>query len=54
MRAGDFLSMPPNVPHSVKATQQFSMLLILSKPSPPSEKRTQATLSRCASLIFAL
>jgi quercetin dioxygenase-like cupin family protein len=36
MRAGDFLSMPPNVPHSVKATQQFSMLLILSKPSPTS------------------
>lgn len=36
MRAGDFLFMPPNVPHSVKATQQFSMLLTLSKPAQPT------------------
>ncbi|HWX22545.1 MAG TPA: cupin domain-containing protein [Candidatus Binatia bacterium] len=34
MRAGELLYMPPNLPHSVKATQQFSMLLTLSKPSP--------------------
>jgi len=36
MKAGDFLYMPPNLPHSVKATQQFSMLLILSKPTAAS------------------
>jgi quercetin dioxygenase-like cupin family protein len=33
LKAGDFLYMPPNVPHSVKATKQFSMLLTLSKPA---------------------
>ena len=29
---GDFLYMPPNTPHAVKATTQFSMLLTLFKP----------------------
>ena len=33
LKAGDLLYMPPNLPHAVKATQQFSMLLTLSKPS---------------------
>lgn len=37
MTAGDFLYLPPNVPHAVKATRQFSMLLILSKPTQASE-----------------
>lgn len=37
MRSGDFLYLPPNVPHAVKGTQQFSMLLTLSKPSSASE-----------------
>jgi quercetin dioxygenase-like cupin family protein len=32
LRAGDLLYMPPNLPHAVKANQQFSMLLTLSKP----------------------
>ncbi len=32
--AGDLLYMPPNLPHAVKATQQFSMLLTFSKPEP--------------------
>ena len=32
MKAGDLLYMPPNLPHAVKATKQFSMLLTLSKP----------------------
>ena len=32
LKVGDLLYMPPNVPHAVKATQQFSMLLTLSKP----------------------
>lgn len=33
LTSGDMLYMPPNLPHSVKATQQFSMLLTLSKPA---------------------
>lgn len=31
LKAGDFLYMPPNMPHAVKATRQFSMLLTLFK-----------------------
>ena len=33
LKAGDFLHMPPNVPHALKATKQFSMLLTLFKPA---------------------
>lgn len=33
MKAGDLLYMPPNLPHAVKATSQFSILLTLSKPA---------------------
>ncbi len=32
LKAGDFLYMPPNLPHALKATKQFSMLLTLAKP----------------------
>lgn len=32
LKAGDLLHMPPNLPHAVRATQQFSMLLTLSHP----------------------
>lgn len=32
LKTGDLLYMPPNVPHAVKATKQFSMLLTLFKP----------------------
>src|SRR5262245_17838341 len=32
LKTGDLLYMPPGLPHGVKATQQFSMLLTLSKP----------------------
>lgn len=32
LQAGDLLHMPPNLPHAVKATSQFSMLLTLTKP----------------------
>jgi quercetin dioxygenase-like cupin family protein len=32
LKAGDFLYMPANAPHAVKATTQFSMLLTLVKP----------------------
>lgn len=47
MRPGDLLYMPPHLAHSVKATQQFSMLLTLSKPSPSSRDtaRTQSALA---------
>jgi quercetin dioxygenase-like cupin family protein len=33
LKAGDFLHMPPNLPHAVKATKPFSMLLTLFKPA---------------------
>ena len=33
LKPGDFLHMPPHLPHAVKATRQFSMLLTLFKPS---------------------
>lgn len=32
VKTGDLIYMPPNQPHAVKATTQFSMLLMLSKP----------------------
>src|SRR5437016_5548227 len=35
LKTGDFLYLPPNLPHAVKATSQFSMLLTLSKPAAP-------------------
>jgi quercetin dioxygenase-like cupin family protein len=31
LKTGDFLYMPPNLAHSVRATKQFSMLLTLTK-----------------------
>jgi quercetin dioxygenase-like cupin family protein len=33
MKAGDVLYVPPNLPHSVMATEQFSMMLTLTKPA---------------------
>jgi quercetin dioxygenase-like cupin family protein len=33
LKAGDALYMPPGLPHAVKATAQFSMLLTLFKPA---------------------
>ena len=36
LKAGDVLYLPPNLPHAVKATRQFSMLLTLSKPASPA------------------
>jgi quercetin dioxygenase-like cupin family protein len=33
LKDGDMLYMPPNLPHAVRATKQFSMLLTFSKPS---------------------
>lgn len=37
-KAGDLIYMPPNLPHAVRATQQFSMLLTLSKTESFSAK----------------
>ena len=34
VKAGDLIYMPPNMPHAVSATKQFSMLLTLSKAEP--------------------
>jgi quercetin dioxygenase-like cupin family protein len=34
LKTGDLLYMPPNLPHAVKATEQFSMLLTLLTPDP--------------------
>jgi quercetin dioxygenase-like cupin family protein len=33
MQTGDLLYLPPHLPHAVKATKQFSMLLTLMKPA---------------------
>jgi len=33
LKAGDLLYLPPNLPHAVKATSQFAMLLTLLKPA---------------------
>jgi quercetin dioxygenase-like cupin family protein len=38
LKAGDLLYMPPHLPHAVRATKQFSMLLTLSKPETTSAK----------------
>jgi quercetin dioxygenase-like cupin family protein len=36
VRAGDLIYMPPNLPHALRATTQFSMLLTLSKTETPA------------------
>ncbi len=47
-KAGDVIYMPPNLAHSVKATQQFSMLLTLTKAAPAIDKILKAA-ARAAS-----
>jgi quercetin dioxygenase-like cupin family protein len=37
-KAGDLIYMPPNLPHAIRATQQFSMLLTLFKSETSSAK----------------
>jgi quercetin dioxygenase-like cupin family protein len=37
LKPGDFLYMPPNLRHAVKAKQPFSMLLLLIKPAGQAE-----------------
>jgi len=46
LKTGDFLYLPPGMPHAVRATTQFSMLLTLTKPgesekSDPSKTKIQ-------------
>ena len=36
LKTGALLYLPPNLPHAVKATTQFSMLLTFSKPEAPA------------------
>jgi quercetin dioxygenase-like cupin family protein len=38
LKAGQLIYMPPNEPHAVKATKEFSMLLTLFKPESPASK----------------
>src|ERR1043166_6356236 len=38
LTAGKLVYMPPNLPHSVKATEKFSMLLTLIRPSSAAAK----------------
>ena len=40
LKAGNLLYMPPNLPHALKATTEFSMLLTLSKPELPDKNST--------------
>ena len=37
VKTGDLIYLPPNLPHAVKATTQFSMLLTFSKPELPDQ-----------------
>ena len=47
LKEGALLYLPPNLPHAVKATGQFSMLLTLSKPitSPAGTKEIKTALA---------
>jgi len=40
LKTGDLLYMPPNLPHALKATTKFSMLLTFSKPELPDKNST--------------
>ena len=46
LKAGDLLYMPPNLPHAVKATTQFSMFLTFSKPEPPDAASPNLNLKK--------
>lgn len=36
LKAGDLLYMPPQLPHAVRASERFSMLLTLTRVEPPA------------------
>jgi quercetin dioxygenase-like cupin family protein len=42
LKAGDVVNMPPNLPHAVRATQQFSMLLTLLRATEAAVTGTPA------------
>ena len=48
LKAGDLLYIPPNLPHALKAIQQFSMLLTLFKPAdvPVGKKLNMPALAK--------
>ena len=43
LAAGNFLYLPPGMPHAVKATTQFSMLLTLTRPAVAEKSEPSAT-----------
>ncbi len=46
VKAGDFIYMPPNLQHSVKAITPFSMLLTLSKAEMPPASALNLNLKK--------
>jgi len=49
LKAGDLLYMPPNLPHAVRATTRFSMLLTLTKPGPAKDLTSVKAVGPAAS-----
>lgn len=45
LKAGNFVYMPPNLPHAVRAKTQFSMLLTLTKPGVDEKPMPTGTAS---------
>lgn len=41
VKTGDLIYLPPNLPHALRATTQFSMLLTLSRSANPAGSTTQ-------------
>lgn len=50
LKTGDMLYMPPGLPHAVRATRQFSMLLTLSKPASKLPALAPASVSSFATV----
>ena len=48
LNVGDALYMPPHLPHAVKATEQFSMLLTLFRAIEPAAPLTQVNAASVA------
>ena len=46
LKAGELVYMPPNLPHSLRATKQFSMLLTLSKANLEIHEKNHSTPAR--------
>lgn len=43
VKTGDLIYLPPNLPHALRATTQFSMLLTLSQSASPAGSTTQTS-----------